>query len=93
MKTVSIAAGATPTIVVPPRPRWSILIQNKSDTTIVLKIDGDDDILDVDQGFDLDAGGALLLEDFAGAGVYDHAIEAVHAAGTAKLLRVQEIFK
>lgn len=93
MQAISVTNGSTPTLVVAARLRWSVLIQNTSDTTIALKLNGSGEDLTVDNGFQLDAGGSILLEDFIGRGTYNHAIEAVHAAGAPKELRVQEFAK
>jgi hypothetical protein len=86
----SVLVGTTVTPVLAGKyDRKFIVVQNLSDTPVFLDFTSDSVTLTVGNGYRLDAGDTLIIDDLIG-GSFTNAIEAIHAGVGTKELRIQE---
>jgi hypothetical protein len=87
---LSISVATTVTQVLPPRAgRTFIILQNLSDVAIYLDFTSDATALTVANGYRLDAGDTLIIDNIREGG-FTNGVEAIHGGTGTKELRVQE---
>ena len=93
MTTINVQT--TTTLVSAAKVRHFIHVQNDSDTDIFLQYDGQPDTLSAVNGFRLQPGAVLMLEERmadASPRAFNFVVNAIHAGTGSKVLRIQESF-
>jgi len=91
MTAVSIAAGATPTVILaaPTTPFLFCHIQNLGTGPIYIQFDNDSATLSTSNGWKVEAGGTFSLENTGSLQAYKYAIKGIHGEVGAQEVRVQ----